>query len=166
MNTDAQKNSKKAEVEKPFRDPDMLRAMIEYMQDQLEAMSHKEEQHVDSNREQELFDVITNHIHILGIPAHIKGYRYLRQAIIFAIENPESIDAITKELYPEVAKTFNTTSSRVERAIRHAIEMAWERGEIETLREYFGNTVSLSKGKPTNSEFIALMADKIGRQIR
>ena len=97
---------------------------------------------------------------------HIKGYQYLREAIIIAVENMDVINAITKILYPQVAKTFQTTSSRVERAIRHAIEVAWERGDIETLQRFFGYTVSNAKGKPTNSEFIALIADKLQLQIK
>lgn len=105
--------------------------------------------------------VVTDIIHELGIPAHIKGYRYVREAIILAVGNAGIIDAITKELYPQVAKMFQTTPSRVERAIRHAIEVAWDRGDLETLQRYFGYTVSNIKGKPTNSEFIALVAEHI-----
>ena len=93
------------------------------------------------------------------MPAHIKGYQYLREAIIIAVKDMEVINAVTKVLYPAVAKRFNTTPSRVERAIRHAIEVAWDRGDLETLQKYFGYTVSNAKGKPTNSEFIALIAD-------
>ena len=105
--------------------------------------------------------VVTDIIHELGIPAHIKGYRYVREAIILAVGNAGIIDAITKELYPQVAKMFQTTPSRAERAIRHAIEVAWDRGDLETLQRYFGYTVSNIKGKPTNSEFIALVAEHI-----
>ena len=100
-------------------------------------------------------------IHQIGVPAHIKGYQYLREAIIIAVNDMEVINAVTKVLYPEVAKRFNTTPSRVERAIRHAIEVAWDRGDLETLQKYFGYTVSNAKGKPTNSEFIAMIADRI-----
>ena len=100
-------------------------------------------------------------IHEIGIPAHIKGYHYLRDAIIMAVEDMDVLNAITKILYPTVAKKNQTTSSRVERAIRHAIEVAWTRGELETIDEMFGYTVSSGKGKPTNSEFIALLADTI-----
>ena len=105
--------------------------------------------------------VVTDIIHELGIPAHIKGYRYVREAIILAVGNAGIIDAITQELYPQVANMFQTTPSRVERAIRHAIEVAWDRGDLETLQRYFGYTVSNIKGKPTNSEFIALVAEHI-----
>lgn len=110
--------------------------------------------------------MVTNTIHEIGVPAHIKGYQYLRQAIIIAVENMEVINSITKVLYPQVAEIFGTTASRVERAIRHAIEVAWDRGDLETLQKYFGYTVSGSKGKPTNSEFIALIADKIQLQLK
>lgn len=104
---------------------------------------------------------VTDMIHEIGIPAHIKGYHYLREAIMMAINDMEVLNAITKVLYPEIAKKFQTTPSRVERAIRHAIEVAWSRGKLDTLDELFGYTVSNRKGKPTNSEFIALIADTI-----
>lgn len=104
---------------------------------------------------------VTDMIHEIGIPAHIKGYHYLRDAIIMAIEDMDVLNAITKVLYPTVAKKHQTTSSRVERAIRHAIEVAWSRGKLDTLDDLFGYTVSNGKGKPTNSEFIALIADTI-----
>ena len=104
---------------------------------------------------------VTNIIHEIGVPAHIKGYHYLRDAIIMAVEDMDVLNAITKILYPTVAKKNQTTSSRVERAIRHAIEVAWTRGKLETIDEMFGYTVSSGKGKPTNSEFIALLADTI-----
>ena len=104
---------------------------------------------------------VTDMIHEIGIPAHIKGYHYLRDAIIMSIEDMDVLNAITKVLYPTVAKMHQTTSSRVERAIRHAIEVAWSRGKLDTLDDLFGYTVSNGKGKPTNSEFIALIADTI-----
>ncbi|MGL5973188.1 MAG: sporulation transcription factor Spo0A [Oscillospiraceae bacterium] len=104
---------------------------------------------------------VTETIHNMGVPAHIKGYSYLRESIIMSIENKEMINSVTKLLYPSVAKKFDTTSSRVERAIRHAIEVAWDRGDVETLNGYFGYTIHIGRGKPTNSEFIALIADKI-----
>jgi len=110
--------------------------------------------------------MVTNIIHEIGVPAHIKGYQYLREAIIIAIEDMDVINAITKVLYPQVAKTFQTTPSRVERAIRHAIEVAWDRGDLDTLQRFFGYTVSNTKGKPTNSEFIALIADKLQLQLK
>ena len=110
--------------------------------------------------------MVTNIIHEIGVPAHIKGYQYLREAIIIATQDMDVINAITKVLYPQVAKTFQTTPSRVERAIRHAIEVAWDRGDLDTLQRFFGYTVSNTKGKPTNSEFIALIADKLQLQLK
>lgn len=107
---------------------------------------------------------ITEMIHEIGVPAHIKGYHYLRESIVLCVENDEMINAVTKLLYPEVAKRFHTTPSRVERAIRHAIEVAWDRGDIDILNSYFGYTVHNGRGKPTNSEFIAMLADKIRLQ--
>lgn len=104
---------------------------------------------------------ITEIIHQIGVPAHIKGYHYLRFAIMTAVENPDIINAVTKQLYPTVAKKFETTSSRVERAIRHAIEVAWDRGDVDVLNSYFGYTIHNSRGKPTNSEFIAMISDKL-----
>jgi len=108
-----------------------------------------------------LKNTVTAVIHEIGVPAHIKGYQYLREAIIIAVNDMEVINAVTKVLYPAVAKRFGTTPSRVERAIRHAIEVAWDRGDLETLQKYFGYTVSNTKGKPTNSEFIAMIADRL-----
>lgn len=109
---------------------------------------------------------VTDMIHELGVPAHIKGYQYLREAIMMAVEDVEMLSSITKILYPTIAKKFQTTPSRVERAIRHAIEVAWSRGRMETLDEMFGYTINTGKGKPTNSEFIALIADRIRLQYR
>ena len=109
---------------------------------------------------------VTDVIHQIGVPAHIKGYQYLREAIMMAVEDMDAVSAITKVLYPSIAKKFHTTSSRVERAIRHAIEVAWDRGDIETLQSYFGYTVSGVKGKPTNSEFISMIADRLRLQMR
>lgn len=104
---------------------------------------------------------VTKIIHEIGIPAHIKGYLYLRTAILMSVENMDLLNAVTKQLYPDIAKEYDTTDTRVERAIRHAIEVAWERGNIDMIHELFGYTVQADKGKPTNSEFIALVADKI-----
>ena len=100
-------------------------------------------------------------IHEIGVPAHIKGYQYLREAIMMSVDDIEMLNSITKILYPTIAKKFQTTPSRVERAIRHAIEVAWSRGKMDTIDELFGYTIHNGKGKPTNSEFIALIADKI-----
>ena len=105
--------------------------------------------------------IVTDIIHQIGVPAHIKGYHYLREAIMASVADKEMLESVTKLLYPAVAKKFKTTSSRVERAIRHAIEIAWDRGDIDTLNSFFGYTINTGKGKPTNSEFIALITDKI-----
>lgn len=104
---------------------------------------------------------VTGMLHKIGVPAHIKGYQYLREAIIYSVGDEEMLGAVTKILYPAIAKRYHTTSSRVERAIRHAIEVAWNRGSEEVLEEIFGYTISVGRGKPTNSEFIAMLADKI-----
>ncbi|MGN0402924.1 MAG: sporulation initiation factor Spo0A C-terminal domain-containing protein [Acetatifactor sp.] len=109
---------------------------------------------------------VTDMIHEIGVPAHIKGYQYLREAIMMSVEDSGMISSITKILYPTIAKRFQTTPSRVERAIRHAIEVAWSRGRMETLDSLFGYTIDTGKGKPTNSEFIALIADKIRLSYR
>ena len=109
---------------------------------------------------------VTEILHQIGVPAHIKGYHYLRDSIIMSVENPEIINAVTKQLYPSVAKRYETTSSRVERAIRHAIEVAWDRGDVDILNSYFGYTIHNSRGKPTNSEFIAMISDKLRLQMK
>lgn len=116
--------------------------------------------------EDDLETQVTELLHEIGIPAHIKGYHYLRDSILMAVEDMDILNAITKILYPTVAKKHQTTSSRVERAIRHAIEVAWSRGKIDTLEKLFGYTVSNGKGKPTNSEFIALVADTIRLRLK
>ena len=110
--------------------------------------------------------VVSEIMHQIGVPAHIKGYQYLREAIILSVNNTEMMGSVTKLLYPTVAKTFKTTSSRVERAIRHAIEVAWDRGDVDVLSSYFGYTIQSSRGKPTNSEFIAMIADKLRLQLK
>ena len=104
---------------------------------------------------------VTDILHQIGVPAHIKGYQFLRDAILLTMNEPEYINAVTKRLYPEIAKKNGTTASRVERAIRHAIEVAWDRGDVDTLNSYFGYTIHNLRGKPTNSEFIAMIADKM-----
>lgn len=109
---------------------------------------------------------VTEILHQIGVPAHIKGYQFLRDAILLTIAQPEYINAVTKQLYPEIAKKNSTTASRVERAIRHAIEVAWDRGDVDTLNSYFGYTIHNLRGKPTNSEFIAMIADRMRLQKR
>lgn len=114
----------------------------------------------------ELEILVTEIIHEIGVPAHIKGYQYLREAIIYTVKNGKSMSSVTKILYPTIAKQYKTTSSRVERAIRHAIEVAWDRGDIDVLNSYFGYTIQNQKGKPTNSEFIAMISDKIRLNLK
>lgn len=134
----------------------------------------RQRQHCKSDRKKEqtpevIHDLekdVTDMIHEIGVPAHIKGYQYLREAIMMSVEDPAMISSITKILYPTIAKRFQTTPSRVERAIRHAIEVAWSRGRMETLDAMFGYTIDTGKGKPTNSEFIALIADRIRLSYR
>jgi len=150
-------------IMKPFQNETVLNR-IKFIRQ--EVLSDKQRMNntvinVKEAHEENLEDRVTNMIHEIGIPAHIKGYHYLRDAIIMAVEDMDVLNAITKILYPTVAKKHQTTSSRVERAIRHAIEVAWSRGKIDILDKLFGYTVSNGKGKPTNSEFIALVADTI-----
>ena len=109
---------------------------------------------------------VTQIIHQIGVPAHIKGYQYLRTAILMTINDSEIINSVTKVLYPSVAKKYSTTTSRVERAIRHAIEVAWDRGDVDTLNSYFGYTIQNNRGKPTNSEFIAMIADNLRLKLK
>ena len=119
-----------------------------------------------SRQDADLEAVVTDIIHEIGVPAHIKGYQYLREAIILSVKNDEMISSVTKVLYPTVAKTFKTTPSRVERAIRHAIEVAWDRGDVDVLSSYFGYTIQNERGKPTNSEFIAMISDNLKLQMK
>lgn len=119
--------------------------------------TEKTENYIEKNLESD----VTSIIHEIGVPAHIKGYQYLRDAIMMSVNDTEMLHSITKQLYPSIAKQHKTTPSRVERAIRHAIEVAWSRGKMDTIDELFGYTVNNGKGKPTNSEFVALIADKI-----
>lgn len=137
---------------KPFE----AESLLERMRAAAGAEAVEEENEVHALERQ-----VTAVIHEVGVPAHIKGYQYVREAIVIAVQDMDVINAVTKVLYPEVARRYNTTPSRVERAVRHAIEVAWDRGDLETLQRYFGYTVSNTKGKPTNSEFIAMIADKI-----
>lgn len=120
----------------------------------------------EKSEPQDLETEITNIIHEIGVPAHIKGYMYLREAITMVVNDMELLSAVTKELYPSIAKKYNTTASRVERAIRHAIEVAWGRGQVEAINKLFGYTINTEKGKPTNSEFIAMIADKLRLELK
>lgn len=121
---------------------------------------------VSSHAKKTLEAEVTSIIHEVGVPAHIKGYQYLREAIIMSVNDMDMLNSITKVLYPGIAKKYDTTPSRVERAIRHAIEVAWSRGKMDTIDEMFGYTISNGKGKPTNSEFIALITDRIRLQMK
>lgn len=120
-----------------------------------------EEVNTKGESPKDLIQEVTEILHQIGVPAHIKGYHYLRDSIEYAVIRPDVIHAVTKELYPYIAKKHETTSSRVERAIRHAIKVAWDRGDVDVLNAYFGYTIHVSRGKPTNSEFIAMISDKI-----
>ena len=137
--------------------PDILLVYLDKPIDKENILIEDEE----DNKRHSLEEKVTEIIHEIGVPAHIKGYQYLREAIIMSVNDMEMLNSITKILYPEIAKKYQTTPSRVERAIRHAIEVAWSRGKMETLDALFGYTINTGKGKPTNSEFIALIADKI-----
>ncbi len=121
---------------------------------------------MSTNKEDNLEALVTNVIHEVGVPAHIKGYQYLREAIIMVVNDIDVINQITKCLYPQIARKFHTTPSRVERAIRHAIEVAWGRGQQDVVENIFGYTVSAAKGKPTNSEFIAMISDKLRLELK
>ena len=123
--------------------------------------------HMSAAAEQPSLEIhITEILHQIGVPAHIKGYHYLRDSIMMATKDPDIINAVTKQLYPSVAKKYETTSSRVERAIRHAIEVAWDRGDVDVLNSYFGYTIHNTRGKPTNSEFIAMISDKLRLEMK
>ena len=153
-------------IMKPFNNQ-MLLERIKSVRNMTHSSDRKcEDGHAETVSGENLETRVTNMLHEIGIPAHIKGYHYLRDAIIMAVNDMDVLNAITKILYPTVAKKYQTTSSRVERAIRHAIEVAWSRGKLDTLDELFGYTVSTGKGKPTNSEFIALIADTIQLEYR
>lgn len=150
-------------IMKPFHNETILN-QIKNFQPKIHQDNYNIKNTVSNVKEVAPYDLeeqVTNMIHEIGIPAHIKGYHYLRDAIIMAVEDMDILNAVTKIMYPEVAKKHRTTSSRVERAIRHSIEVAWSRGKLDTLETLFGYTVSTGKGKPTNSEFIALIADYI-----
>ena len=121
---------------------------------------------LNSSGVKDLEVVVSQIMHQIGVPAHIRGYQYLREAIILSVNNSEMISSVTKILYPTVAKTFKTTPSRVERAIRHAIEVAWDRGDVDVLSSYFGYTIQNERGKPTNSEFIAMISDNLKLRMK
>ncbi len=151
-------------IVEPFQIKDLTAKMLElsgYYNTIEETLEENNVNHLPSLEIQ-----VTEILHQIGVPAHIKGYHYLRDSIIMAIETPEIINAVTKQLYPSVAKRYETTSSRVERAIRHAIEVAWDRGDVDVLNSYFGYTIHNTRGKLTNSEFIAMISDKLRLQMK
>ncbi|AAM24528.1 two-component system response regulator (stage 0 sporulation protein A) [Caldanaerobacter subterraneus subsp. tengcongensis MB4] len=148
-------------VLKPFDLAMLSKRILELMEPDLDIVSRTVFHVVKAKKDYDLEAMITEIIHEVGVPAHIKGYMYLRDAISLVISNMEYLNSVTKMLYPKIAEKYNTTPSRVERAIRHAIEVAWSRGRTEVLNELFGYTINDEKGKPTNSEFIALIADKL-----
>ncbi|MDO5573460.1 MAG: sporulation transcription factor Spo0A [bacterium] len=152
-------------IMKPF-DPEVIKNRIRMMREGrlrrgLEVNRSREISQQDNLQEHHLESDVTDMIHEIGVPAHIKGYQYLRDAIMMSVNDIEMLGSITKILYPTIAKKYQTTPSRVERAIRHAIEVAWSRGKMDTIDALFGYTINMGKGKPTNSEFIAMIADKI-----
>ncbi len=136
-------------------DPQMMAERI------IQIVSWKGVETAAPSNNEDLNIVITEILHQIGIPAHVNGYKYVREAIRLTVENPEMLNSVTKILYPTVAKTFKSTSSRVERAIRHGIELAWDRGDVDVLNSYFGYTIQSQRGKPTNSEFVAMISDRI-----
>lgn len=145
---------------KPF-DVDMMVERISLLTGNTEKQTN-----IKGNKTDDLEVVVSDVMRQIGVPAHIKGYQYLRKAIILSIENGDMMHSVTKELYPTIAKFYKTTSSRVERAIRHAIEVAWDRGDVDVLSSYFGYTIQNSRGKPTNSEFIAMISDSLRLKLK
>ncbi|MBE6752574.1 MAG: sporulation transcription factor Spo0A [Ruminococcaceae bacterium] len=145
-------------------DPSLLAERIPQLYSWKDIGSNNRES--SGNNDQNIEVTISEIMHQIGVPAHIKGYQYLREAIKRSVNDPEMLNSVTKILYPTVAKTFSTTSSRVERAIRHAIEVAWDRGDVDVLSSYFGYTIQSQRGKPTNSEFIAMIADKLRLKMK
>jgi len=153
-------------IAKPF-DLDTLVMRIRQLKEQIQNPIQKgAELRNEKNRQYSLETKITGILHEIGVPAHIRGYHYMREAIMMAVDDMEILNYITKELYPTIAKKCNTTPSRVERAIRHAIEVAWSRGKVEVIDSMFGYTINNNKGKPTNSEFIALIADRMRLELK
>ncbi|MCD8158943.1 MAG: sporulation transcription factor Spo0A [Clostridiales bacterium] len=152
-------------IAKPI-DLDMLTTRIRQIKDPLGVTGLNNSIVVSRNSEYDLEARVTNILHEIGVPAHIRGYHYMRDAIIMAINDIDVLNYITKKLYPTIAKKHRTTSSRVERAIRHAIEVAWSRGRVDSINSLFGYTINSSKGKPTNSEFIALIADRLRLELK
>jgi len=159
-------------VVKPFEMEVLVKRIRELIKDQTEVVLTPTVKDVKSafieveHKQLNLEAKVTNIIHDVGVPAHIKGYQFLRDGIIMAVNDVDIINQITKQLYPDLAKKYKTTPSRVERAIRHAIEVAWNRGKVEAMENIFGYTINSNRGKPTNSEFIAMIADKLRLEIK
>lgn len=143
-------------VIKPFRADDLIERILDFVK-----FYTQEPMGEIISIDHDMEIRVTEILHQIGVPAHIKGYHYLRDSIIMSVNQPDIINAVTKQLYPSVAQKYETTSSRVERAIRHAIEVAWDRGDVDVLNSYFGYTIHNSRGKPTNSEFIAMISDRL-----
>lgn len=144
-------------IPKPFD----IASLVYHIQSVIKAKNKTSSQQNEISPSADMEAQVTKIIHQIGVPAHIKGYQYLRTAILMTIDDSDIINSVTKVLYPSVAKKYQTTTSRVERAIRHAIEVAWDRGDVDTLNSYFGYTIQNTRGKPTNSEFIAMIADNL-----
>ncbi len=144
-------------IPKPFD----LTSLVYHIQSVIKSKNKTTSVHNEISPSADIEAQVTKIIHQIGVPAHIKGYQYLRTAILMTIDDSDIINSVTKILYPSVAKKYQTTTSRVERAIRHAIEVAWDRGDVDTLNSYFGYTIQNTRGKPTNSEFIAMIADNL-----
>ena len=153
-------------IDEECNDPDIEKEILALSRCKQTGMSVCQTEGTGEELQTQLEVKITDIIHEVGVPAHIKGYHYLREAIILSVKNSEIINSVTKLLYPTVAKHHGTTSSRVERAIRHAIEVAWDRGDIDVLNSYFGYTIQNDRGKPTNSEFIAMISDKLRLRLK
>lgn len=153
-------------VLKPYNASDLAESIIRLLNSSNDSFANKIDGKTPEKISTNMEVRVTEILHQIGVPAHIKGYNYLRDSIIMSVETPEIINAVTKRLYPSVAKKYETTSSRVERAIRHAIEVAWDRGDVDVLNSYFGYTIHNDRGKPTNSEFIAMISDKLRLQIK
>lgn len=153
-------------VLKPFDMQMMVNIIYDFSMNKSDRNQVQQNNYLEQDNLDDVEVMVTDVIHQIGVPAHIKGYHYLRESIILCVNDSEMINAVTKILYPTVAKKFGTTSSRVERAIRHAIEVAWDRGDVDTLNSYFGYTIHNGRGKPTNSEFIAMIADKLRLKMK
>ncbi len=153
-------------VLRPYECNELCERILKIKQSFINSKDKNNNEYINHNAFNDLQVKITDILHQIGVPAHIKGYHYLRESITMSVQTPAIINSVTKKLYPEVANKYETTSSRVERAIRHAIEVAWDRGDVDILNSYFGYTIHNGRGKPTNSEFIAMISDKLRLSIQ